>query len=90
MKFIKTIHITKKAVACFALGGLLLASSAFALPPAAARVSAMVTASAERKLPIYCVQTEKPQISVSFDAAWGAYSYRMINLNFYTAFLLFQ
>lgn len=72
MKFIKTIHITKKAVACFALGGLLLASAAFALPPAAARVSAMVTASAERKLPIYCVQTEKPQISVSFDAAWGA------------------
>ena len=25
----------------------------------------------ERKLPIYCVQTEKPQIALSFDAAWG-------------------
>lgn len=72
MKFFKTIHITKKMVGCLALGGLLLASAAFALPPAAARVSAMVTANAERKLPIYCVQTEKPQISVSFDAAWGA------------------
>ena len=24
-----------------------------------------------RELPIYCVETEKPQISISFDAAWG-------------------
>ena len=24
-----------------------------------------------RKLPIYCVSTEKPQVSISFDAAWG-------------------
>ena len=24
-----------------------------------------------RKLPIYCVQTEKPKVSLSFDAAWG-------------------
>ena len=25
----------------------------------------------DRKLPIYCVQTEKPQVALSFDAAWG-------------------
>lgn len=25
----------------------------------------------ERELPIYCVQTEKPQVALSFDAAWG-------------------
>lgn len=25
----------------------------------------------DRKLPIYCVQTEKPQVDLSFDAAWG-------------------
>lgn len=25
----------------------------------------------ERHLPIYCVKTDKPQISLSFDAAWG-------------------
>lgn len=25
----------------------------------------------ERKLPIYCVETEKKQIAISFDAAWG-------------------
>lgn len=24
-----------------------------------------------RKLPIYCVETEKKQIAISFDAAWG-------------------
>lgn len=24
-----------------------------------------------RELPIYCVETDKPQISISFDAAWG-------------------
>lgn len=24
-----------------------------------------------RELPIYCVQTEKPQVALSFDAAWG-------------------
>ncbi len=72
MKFLKSIHITKKMVCSLALGGLLLISASIALPPAAARVSAMVTANAERKLPIYCVQTEKPQVSVSFDAAWGA------------------
>ena len=25
----------------------------------------------ERKLPIYCVDTDQPKISISFDAAWG-------------------
>lgn len=24
-----------------------------------------------RRLPIYCVQTEAPKVSLSFDAAWG-------------------
>ena len=27
--------------------------------------------SGKRQLPIYCVQTEKPQVALSFDAAWG-------------------
>ena len=30
-----------------------------------------VYASANRLLPIYCVETEKKQIAISFDAAWG-------------------
>lgn len=25
----------------------------------------------EKKLPIYCVDTDKPKIALSFDAAWG-------------------
>ena len=33
--------------------------------------SAVTFAQGERKLPIYCVQTEKKQIAISFDAAWG-------------------
>ena len=25
-----------------------------------------------RKVPVYCVETEKPQVAITFDAAWGA------------------
>lgn len=32
----------------------------------------ILTASTSAKeLPIYCVKTDKPQVSLSFDAAWG-------------------
>ncbi len=30
-----------------------------------------VYASANRLLPIYCVETDKKQVAISFDAAWG-------------------
>lgn len=33
--------------------------------------SVNVFATGERKLPIYCVETDKKQIAISFDAAWG-------------------
>lgn len=33
--------------------------------------SASVFARNDRKLPIYCVETEKKQVAISFDAAWG-------------------
>ena len=37
-----------------------------------AAVGSVVTfANSDRKLPIYCVETEKKQIAISFDAAWG-------------------
>lgn len=29
------------------------------------------TTGSNRQLPIYCVETEKPQVAISFDAAWG-------------------
>ena len=35
-------------------------------------VGAGVTmANSDRKLPIYCVETDKKQVAISFDAAWG-------------------
>ncbi len=72
MKRFKAIHISKKWIGGIALAGLLLASAALSFPPAVAKVANIISASAERKLPIYCVQTDEPKISVSFDAAWGA------------------
>lgn len=71
MKRWKKIHITRKGIGAIALGGLLL-GLVFTLQPAAEKVGAFAAANLERKLPIYCVQTEKPEVSVSFDAAWGA------------------
>lgn len=32
--------------------------------------SVRIRASTNRKLPIYCVETDKKQIAISFDAAW--------------------
>ena len=34
-------------------------------------VKAIQTASTQREIPIYCVDTNKKQVSLSFDAAWG-------------------
>lgn len=72
MKLFKAIHIRKKHI----LGALALVACvgvcSCLVPPAAAKVSSIVSAKTERKLPIYCVETDKPQVSVSFDAAWGA------------------
>lgn len=36
-----------------------------------AAVSAVSFAGTSRKLPIYCVETDKKRIAISFDAAWG-------------------
>lgn len=70
MKAWKRIHITKNGRHAAWLGLLLLAAAYMGVPRAAEKVFAV--AEGERRLPIYCVQTEKPQVSVSFDAAWGA------------------
>lgn len=72
MKFFKAIHISKKVVGLTVLGVILAGAAALSLPPAAARVNAIVAEKTDRKLPIYCVQTDEPKVSVSFDAAWGA------------------
>ena len=33
--------------------------------------SVITFANSDRLLPIYCVETEKKQVAISFDAAWG-------------------
>jgi len=38
----------------------------------AAPQAATVYSAAKRKLPIYCVETDKKLVAISFDAAWGA------------------
>ena len=59
----KIFVITKKQIMlCFAMAVVLTFTF----------VGAGVTmANADRKLPIYCVETDKKQVAISFDAAWG-------------------
>ena len=72
MKFFKAIHINKKILGGMVLGVTVIAAAALSLPPTVAAVSNIVAEKTERKLPIYCVQTDEPKVSVSFDAAQGA------------------
>ena len=67
----KPIHINKKVFGTV-VAGVLLLGAVVCLEPMAKQVGAFAAANLERKLPIYCVQTEEPKVSVSFDAAWGA------------------
>lgn len=59
----KFIILTKKH-----LVGLLSAALVIVV---AAVASVTVLAKADRKLPIYCVDTDEKKIAISFDAAWG-------------------
>ncbi len=72
MKLFKAIHIKQKHILMGLAAVICVGLCAFLFPPAAAKVSSIVSANTEKKLPIYCVETEKPQVSISFDAAWGA------------------
>ena len=68
---IRAILKRKKAILKAFLTLAFVALTAYtAAAPAVAVFSAANTA--KRKLPIYCVQTDKPQVAISFDAAWGA------------------
>lgn len=68
---IKTFKLSPKNILiAFALA-VTAAVAVKAAPPAAKAVFS-VASNSERLLPIYCVETEKPQIAISFDAAWGA------------------
>lgn len=51
-----------------ALCGLLFLAGSWYTKEQIVTVSTM---QAQKELPVYCVQTEKPQVALSFDAAWG-------------------
>ena len=42
--------------------------------------SVTISADQNRLLPIYCVETDKKQVAISFDAAWGN-SKKVQNIN---------
>ena len=63
---VRVFLLRRRAVA--ALGALVLAGAIFyvvSCPPS------IVASSAQRQLPIYCVQREDKVCSLTFDAAWG-------------------
>ena len=59
----KCIVITKKL--------LMLALSLICALAVTVIGSVNVFANSDRLLPIYCVETDKKQVAISFDAAWG-------------------
>ena len=64
----KLILFTK--VGAIVLTSIALLSASFLIyPETAATLSGFLVQ--EKELPIYCVEQEKPLISISFDAAWG-------------------
>ena len=63
---------TKRKLITGAILGLFAVTAARAVSPVAKSVFATAVAKGERLIPIYCVETDKPQIAISFDAAWGA------------------
>jgi len=75
VKHVKTLPGTIRAHAPHKkslLNAFLILALAIAAVFTAAKPAATVFNASARKLPIYCVETDKKQISISFDAAWGA------------------
>ena len=62
------------AIICTSLAILSLSLKAY--PETAETLSASIAG--KKELPIYCVGKDKPQISLSFDAAWGNQDTRKI------------
>lgn len=62
------VHTVKIKLAALLLCVCILLVSAFVYLPGVISVSSSVNG---RDLPIYCVKTDKPQIALTFDAAWG-------------------
>ena len=66
--FIKNVILQTAKSAAFLLAAVALIQGAVRFLPDSITVSSSVGG---RELPIYCVETEKKQVALSFDAAWG-------------------
>ena len=66
--FIKNVMLQTAKSAAFLLAAVALIQGAVRFLPDSITVSSSVGG---RELPIYCVETEKKQVALSFDAAWG-------------------
>ncbi|MDD6039500.1 MAG: polysaccharide deacetylase family protein [bacterium] len=62
------VHTTKIKLAALILCVCVVLTGALFYLPSVVNVSTSVNG---RDLPIYCVKTDKPQIALTFDAAWG-------------------
>lgn len=62
------VHTVKIKLAALVVCVCILLAGAFVYLPGVVSVSSSVNG---RDLPIYCVKTDKPQIALTFDAAWG-------------------
>jgi len=58
-----------KIAFCICIAGLLGVIAAGIKPD---YVAVFAQNTAKRKLPIYCVETERKELAISFDAAWGS------------------
>ena len=67
-KNVPRVNTTKHKLFVLATCVCLLLTGALLYIPDVVHVSSSVSG---RELPIYCVQTDKPQIALTFDAAWG-------------------
>ena len=64
------------------LGAALVSAAIFAAVQAPAAVTAAAT---QRQLPIYCVERDQKVCSISFDAAWGDGSMRLLCFALFSA-----
>ena len=62
------VHTVKIKLTALLVCVCVLLVGAFIYLPGVVSVSSSVNG---RDLPIYCVKTDKPQIALTFDAAWG-------------------
>ena len=68
MKNFKFLIIGKRAVLCI---GLALTIALFGVFCGVGWNKTLTTTANAKRLPIYCTETDKKQIAISFDAAWG-------------------